>query len=375
MPHTLPDAPQRRVLVLFPGALGDFVCFLSALSALMEDSRVDLLARTEFAGLAPPAVNVASLERYEIRRLFVAGARDDERVSDFFASYAAVYSWMGSQANEFARQLESVSQGRARVFPFRPRDQKRHQRDYYLACLDPSTRAPALARGSCSGFRPMGVLEGATGLPVGLHAPNRNPPPAAIAPRPQAIEWCDHFWREHSLGGRRVLTLAPGSGAAEKNWPIHFYRAVAEWWRHTTQGAAVVLSGPVEEERGGFDVLSDCCKTARNLDLAQAAALLSRSDVYLGNDSGITHLAAAVGVRTVALFGPSDALEWAPQGERVTVLSRNVECSPCAISVMKRCSHRKCLTAFYPMDVIGELEKLPEVAAGSRCLDKVGGRD
>ena len=331
----MPDAPQRRVLVLFPGAFGDFVCFLSALSALMEDSPVDLLARTEFADLAPAAVKVASLERYEIRRLFVAGAQDDERVRDFFSSYAAVYSWMGSQAPEFVRQLESVSQGRARIFPFRPRDQKIHQRDYYLACL---------AR------------------------PNRKPPLGAIAPRPQAVEWCDHFWREHSLGDRAVLTLAPGSGAAEKNWPIHFYRAVAEWWRHSMHGAAVLLNGPVEEERGGFNVLSDCCETARNLDLAQVAALLARSDLYLGNDSGITHLAAAVGVPTVALFGPSDALEWAPQGKRVAVLSRNVECSPCEISVMKSCPHRKCLTAFYPTDVIGELEKLPEVAALTRWV-------
>lgn len=331
----MPGAPQRRVLVLFPGALGDFVCFLSALSALMKDSRVDLLARTEFADVAPPAVNVASLERYEIRRLFVAGARDDERVRDFFASYAAVYSWMGSQAREFVRQLELVCQGRARVFPFRPRDQKMHQRDYYINCL---------------------------GLP------HRKPPPAAIAPRPQAREWRDHFWREHSLGGRRVLTLAPGSGAADKNWPVQFYRTVADWWRHTTRGAAVALIGPVEAERGGFDILSDCCTTARNLDLAQVAALLSRSDVYLGNDGGITQLAAAVGARTVALFGPTDALEWAPQGERVTVLSRNVECSPCEISVMKSCSHRKCLTAFYPTDVIAELEKLPEVAALTRCV-------
>jgi ADP-heptose:LPS heptosyltransferase len=360
------DAPQRRVLVIFPGALGDFICFLPALRALGEDACVDLLARSEFAGLAPLAVNVASLERYEIRRLFVAGAQDEERVRNFFASYAAVYSWMGSQAGEFVRQLESVSRGRARIFHFRPRDQKMHQRDYYLTCLDPSTRAPDLARGFCSGFRPTGVLERATGLPVDLHTANRNSPLPAITPRPQAVQWRNRFWQRNSLAGKAVLTLAPGSGAAEKNWPIHFFRAVAEWWRRATQGAAVVLTGPVEEERGGFDTLSDCCKSARDLNLAQVAALLAGSDVYLGNDSGITHLAAAVGVRAVALFGPSDAHEWAPIGERVTVLTRNVECSPCEVSVMKGCSHHKCLTVLYPADVIREIEKLPEVATLTR---------
>jgi ADP-heptose:LPS heptosyltransferase len=327
------DAPQRRVLVIFPGALGDFVCFLPALRALGEDACVDLLARTEFAGLAPLAVNVTSLERYEIHRLFVARAQDEERVRNFFASYAAVYSWMGSQASEFVRQLESVSQGRARIFPFRPRDQKLHQRDYYLTCLDTANRNSALP---------------------------------AITPRPQAVQWRNRFWQRNSLAGKAVLTLAPGSGAAEKNWPIYFFRAVAEWWRHATQGTAVLLTGPVEEERGGFDTLSDCCKSARDLNLAQVAALLVGSDVYLGNDSGITHLAAAVGVRAVALFGPSDALEWAPIGERVTVLTRNVECSPCEVSVMKSCTHHKCLTALYPADVIREIEKLPEVATLTR---------
>jgi len=328
------DAPQRRrVLVIFPGALGDFICFLPALRTLGEDACVDLLARTEFADLAPPAIRVFSLERYEIRRLFVAGAQDEEGVRNFFASYAAVYSWMGSQASEFVRQLESVSQGRARIFPFRPKDQKMHQRDYYPACLA---------------------------------TPNRKPSLPAITPRPHAVQWCEQFWRRNSLAGKAVLTLAPGSGAAEKNWPIHFFRAVAEWWRRATQGAAVVLTGPVEEARGGFDTLSDCCKRARDLNLAQVAALLARSDLYLGNDSGITHLAAAVGVRAVALFGPSDALEWAPIGERVTVLTRNVECSPCEVSGMKSCSHHKCLTALYPADVIREIEKLPEVAILTR---------
>jgi ADP-heptose:LPS heptosyltransferase len=327
------DAPRRRVLVIFPGALGDFICFLPVLATLGEDSCVDLLARAEFADLVPPGIKVSSLERYEVRRLFVDGAEHDERVRGFLASYAAVYSWMGSQASEFVRQLESVSPGRTCVFPFRPGGQRIHQRDYYLACLS---------------------------------TPRRDSPLPAIALRGQAIEWCDNFWRHNSLEGKAVLTLSPGSGAAEKNWPVHFYRVVAEWWQCTTRGAVVALTGPVEEERGGFEILSDGCKTARDLSLAQAAALLSRSDVFLGNDSGITHLAAAIGVRTIALFGPSNALEWAPLGPKVTVLSRNVACSPCEDAAMKVCFHRRCLAAFYPTEVIGEMERLPEVATLTR---------
>jgi ADP-heptose:LPS heptosyltransferase len=59
---------------------------------------------------------------------------------------------------------------------------------------------------------------------------------------------------------------------------------------------------------------------ARPPDLLALAALLARVDVYLGNDSGVSHLAAALGVPTVAIFGPTDPRIWAPRGPRVTVL-------------------------------------------------------
>ena len=67
---TMPAA--QRALVIFPGALGDFLCFLPTLRFLSQGKEVDLLARSEFADLVPPTVKVGSLERYEIRRLFVS---------------------------------------------------------------------------------------------------------------------------------------------------------------------------------------------------------------------------------------------------------------------------------------------------------------
>jgi len=94
--------------------------------------------------------------------------------------------------------------------------------------------------------------------------------------------------------------------------------------------------------------------------------VISRSAVYLGNDSGITHLAAAVGVPTVALFGPSDPRQWAPRGRRVTVISRQVDCSPCSNSTMKSCPHRACLSELSAEEVIGVMGKLPELTSLTR---------
>jgi ADP-heptose:LPS heptosyltransferase len=60
--------------------------------------------------------------------------------------------------------------------------------------------------------------------------------------------------------------------------------------------------------------------TLADLTLGQLAGLIGSADAYLGNDSGPTHLAAAIGVATVALFGPTDPDVWGPRGERVTIL-------------------------------------------------------
>jgi ADP-heptose:LPS heptosyltransferase len=181
--------------------------------------------------------------------------------------------------------------------------------------------------------------------------------------RPEAVAWCGEFCSTDELCHQSLLVIAPGSGAREKNWPEDFFFAIVKWWREAVNGVAVLLTGPVEEERGGLERLQNSCVVARDLTLSQAAALLARSDLYLGNDSGITHLAAAAGARTIALFGPSNARQWAPRGKRVTIVSRKIECSPCQIAQMKNCPHRACLTELHPTNVINAMATVP----GTSC--------
>jgi ADP-heptose:LPS heptosyltransferase len=157
-----------------------------------------------------------------------------------------------------------------------------------------------------------------------------------------------------------VMALAPGSGARQKNWPASSFRAVADWWRQRPSGAVLVLLGPVEEERGDYTALCRGAVLVCDLNLGQLAALLARSDLYLGNDSGVSHLAAALNVVSLVLFGPSSVNQWSPRGRNVTVVTQNVECAPCAAPVMKSCPHRKCLTTLEPESIIKELDKLAE---------------
>jgi ADP-heptose:LPS heptosyltransferase len=327
-----------KICAMFPGALGDFICFLPALQALRQQGLVDLYARSEFSDLAPAGIAVRSIESAEIGRLFRCESLGCiEEVENHFDRYDAVYSWHGSGDPAFVRRLQTVTGGRAQCFQFRPKRVQGHQSDYYLRCVSPDS--------AC--------LE-----------------PASISIRAEALQWRADFWATHSLQNRAVLAVAPGSGAREKNWPAEFFTRVVEWWHSATGGEVLLLVGPVEQERGGLGPLVGHCAVAEGLSLAQVAAALALSHVYLGNDSGISHLAGAIGVRTLALFGPSDPDQWAPRGNNVVVLRRDLACSPCDEATMKTCPHRACLREFSAQEVIDVITHLPEVVIFDKMRDR-----
>src|SRR5262245_56823245 len=95
-----------RACVIFPGALGDFVCFLPALQVITRVAHVDLFAHSEFSGIVPPNVTVRALESVEVSQLFVRNAAQNSVLQNFFGAYSAVYSWMGGGLIEFVDQLQ-----------------------------------------------------------------------------------------------------------------------------------------------------------------------------------------------------------------------------------------------------------------------------
>ena len=120
------------------------------------------------------------------------------------------------------------------------------------------------------------------------------------------------------------ITIHTGSGSLKKNWPFERFLEIANTLRR--QGFSVIwLQGPAEEGRS-FPA-GDTVAQERSLPVI--AGLLSRSRLFIGNDSGITHLAAAVNCPTIALFGPSDPIAWAPRGALVRVISKPTPCTPC----------------------------------------------
>ena len=112
-------------------------------------------------------------------------------------------------------------------------------------------------------------------------------------------------------GRADFAVIHPFSGSARKNWPLERYREVA-----------TRLGMPVRWSAGPEESIDEAVRFENLYDLA---CWLATARVYIGNDSGITHLAAAVGTPVVAIFGPTNPAIWAPKGERVRLVSGRLQ--------------------------------------------------
>jgi len=116
----------------------------------------------------------------------------------------------------------------------------------------------------------------------------------------------------------RFLAVHPGSGGAAKNWPAPRLAALVA---AIAPGEAwLLVEGPADEASAAPLRTLPGAVVARGQPLRVLGAVLGRAGLYVGNDSGVTHLAAAWGAPTLALFGPTDPAIWGPVGERATSL-------------------------------------------------------
>ncbi|MBI2435787.1 MAG: hypothetical protein HYV26_23270 [Candidatus Hydrogenedentes bacterium] len=189
------------------------------------------------------------------------------------ASYATAVVWMRDPDGAIRRALEQAGVSRVACFPgLPPEGWNRHASLYYLACLG---------------------IE---------HA---QPP----QPLPQSLLYSANAERKH-----RVY-LHPGSGSKRKNWPIEQFAALARRLTAVHLEIRWIL-GPAEEDAE----LPAGANPVRCDSLLALARLLAQARLYVGNDSGITHLAALCGCPTLAIFGPSNPRVWAPLGQSVQVM-------------------------------------------------------
>lgn len=193
---------------------------------------------------------------------------------------------------------------------------------------------------------------------------------------PGELAAADNSWSALGLDGREVVAIHPGSGAFSlaRRWPADRFAAVAD--ALVADGLAVaVITGPgeqrlAEQVRGamrGPAVVMDRLTTPREL-----AAVLRRSRLFVGNDSGVMHCAATMGVPTLGVFGLSNHRAWGPYPpQRHRVVRLDLPCSPCvhhafSLGTPQGCPGRMCLTELEPERVVGVARELLDATASGR---------
>ena len=261
-----------RRLVIRPGAIGDFIVSLPALECLRA-----AYLEVWTASAHVPLVRFADRVRpIASTGLDLAGVtQPPARLVEELRSFDSIVSWYGANRQEFREVVGGLDLPFTFLTALPAEGAGVHATDFYLDQVRTFTacESDGIPRIACTASR------------------------------------------------EDFAVIHPFSGSPRKNWPLQKFRAMALQLNRVM---------PVQWCAGAEDPPLD--NAVRIDDLYELACWLARARLYIGNDSGITHLAAAVGTPVLALFGPSDPEVWAPRGRNVRV-ARWRPTPPCPVAL------------------------------------------
>ena len=276
------------------GAIGDFIMTLPAMGALRErwpDAHIEILGYPHIIELARGryyADATRSIDAKPMAGFFIPNAVLDPEWTEYFGSFNVVISYLYDPDSLFASNVRSC--GVKQVIEASPRPKDAHAAVHYCRPLE--------------------------SLAIYVDAPQPR-----IHPNESDRETASRYMK--MFGREPMVAIHPGSGREKKNWPVDNFAAVARWVHDELAAQLLIVQGEADEH-----VVKKLTKrleprpltVASGLKLVELAAVLERCVLFLGNDSGITHLAAAVGTPVVAVFGSASPPIWEPRGERVRVV-------------------------------------------------------
>ena len=287
------ESKQPRFLILRGGAIGDFVVTLPVLQALRErwpGAYIELIGYPHIANLALAGDlvdHVDSLDRADMARFFTPTSTFSEAQAAHVRSFDLVISFL--------------------------HDPQGFVRDNLLAAGAPQViyRSPIVPEGHAADHM-LKALETLAIYEAGAHP--------RLALRASLLDEGRRWLAGNSLADR-AWAIHPGSGSPKKNWPAERFAELAGRIRADAGLRPFFILG--EADGAAAETLSKQSPDVpmlRDRTLVEVASVLASCRGYVGNDSGVTHLAAALGIPVVALFGPGDPVHWGPRGPKVRIL-------------------------------------------------------
>ena len=302
----------RRLLAIRPGGLGDCILSFPAIEGLRSRAQyLEVWVPRPVAPLVRFADRVRAISGTGLDLFGLDGVDADPRLLETLRGFDAIVSWYGTNRDDFRAAASSLGVPIEFQASLPPPGSSIHTCDFF------STQVGGLA-----GAIPRVRLGGP--IPDG-----RGPLKQKLCPASEQ----DPLQRRDRKGAG--IAIHPFSGSSRKNWPLERFDAVAvelglpvEWCATQEQSALLGSRTPL--------FVAD--------DLWEVATWLAAARLYIGNDSGLTHLAAAAGTPVVALFGASDPRVWAPRGverielvEAVSMDAIDVEAVVAAAATALRC--------------------------------------
>jgi ADP-heptose:LPS heptosyltransferase len=306
-----------RILVVHQGALGDLILALPAIKALREFLQpvwLEMMGHPWTLTLAhghPYADAIMDINRGDMAPFFQETAPLPAGMSAHLGGFDAAFYF--GRSTTLARNLRRAGIRRIFILPPFPA-QRTHVIDHHFQSLQA----------------------------LGIFPPPS--PPRIFLPEKEREE-ARGFFLQRGWDLNAIVALHPGAGSRKKAWPPHRFAALGRVLAAASK-KLLICQGPADEDavravRAGLDGIPHLL--VHDKHITSLAALLSCVSLFIGNDSGISHLAAALGVPTIAIFGPTDPLCWAPRGDRAFWLQGKAACAPCARDQQRNCERQQCL--------------------------------
>ena len=293
-----------KILMIRGGAIGDFILTLPALAALRQNfpqSRLEVLGYPHIAQLALAGGlvdHVRSIDAGPMAGFFARNGSLDASLQEYFHSFSVIISYLYDPEEVFQANVARCTKAPFLAGPHRPDETAGlHATKVFLRPLErlaifDSDPVPRLRMKEGSGNENTGRQgEGGIG---GSFCPSS-----------------------------ASLALHPGSGSERKNWPETKWAELLHQLIGATALRLLLVGGEAEGERLARlaqGLPRSRIQVAKSLPLTELARRLSECAAFVGHDSGITHLAAAVGLPALVLWGDSAEAIWRPQGRRLNIL-------------------------------------------------------
>jgi ADP-heptose:LPS heptosyltransferase len=306
-----------RVLVVHQGAVGDLILALPAIKALRETlqpARLEMLGHPWTLALVrgrPYADAIMDINRGDMAPLFHEDASLPRTITAYLGTFAAAFCFTRSET--LAHNLRRAGIRHVFTLPSFP-ETRMHVTDHHLLSLN--------AHG----------ISSTSALPM-------------IFVREEEQREARKFLLNQRWDLEGIVALHPGAGSRKKVWHTACFAALAKALASAGH-KILIIEGPADkaaaaEVKAGLREIPYL--HLHDLPLTRLAALLSFASLFIGNDSGISHLAAALNIPTIALFGPTDPYVWAPRGNRAFWLQGQAACAPCTREDQQRCKRQHCL--------------------------------